>query len=66
MLEVSCFKTSYQATDKMVKYSKMVWRYYMEEKKTNYVIVLKKEELKEIIKSSNISNNIIKKENLKK
>lgn len=38
----------------------------MEEKKTNYVIVLKKEELKEIIKSSNISNNIIKKENLKK
>lgn len=44
----------------------MVWRYYMEEKKTNYVIVLKKEELKEIIKSSNIGNNIIKKENLKK
>lgn len=38
----------------------------MEEKKTNYVIVLKKEELKEIIKSSNISNNIIKKEDLKK
>ncbi len=38
----------------------------MEEKKINYVIVLKKEELKEIIKSSNISNNIIKKENLKK
>lgn len=38
----------------------------MEEKWTNYVIVLKKEELKEIIKSSNISNNIIKKENLKK
>lgn len=38
----------------------------MEEKETNYVIVLKKEELKEIIKSSNISNNIIKKENLKK
>lgn len=38
----------------------------MEEKKTNYVIVLKKEELKEIIKSSNIRNNIIKKENLKK
>lgn len=38
----------------------------MEGKKQNYVIVLKKEELKEIIKSSNISNNIIKKENLKK
>lgn len=38
----------------------------MEGKKQNYVIVLKKEELKEIIKSSNIRNNIIKKENLKK
>lgn len=38
----------------------------MEGKKQNYVIVLKNEELKEIIKSSNISNNIIKKENLKK
>lgn len=37
----------------------------MEKKQENYVIVLKKEELKEIIKSNNIRNNKIKKENLK-
>lgn len=37
----------------------------MEEKGYNYVIVLKKEELKEILKQSNERNRIIKKENLK-
>lgn len=37
----------------------------MEEKEHSYVIVLKKEELKEILKQSNERNRIIKKENLK-
>lgn len=39
----------------------------MEEKKQNYVyiIVLKKEELKEILKQNSKGNNIIIKENLK-
>lgn len=51
----------------MVKYRKIVWRYYMEGKEQNYVyiIVLKKEELKEIVKQNNEISNIIKKENLK-
>jgi len=49
----------------MLKYSKIVWRYYMEKEKQNCVIVLKKEELKEILKHNNKGNNIINKENLK-
>lgn len=51
----------------MVKYRKIVWRYYMEEKKKSYVniIVLKKEELKEITKQNNKGNRTITKENLK-